>query len=104
MTQDPDAEVYYEFNFDRDALADAADVTIDSYTLSVAVERPPVVAGVPVLMTYSHDGATSDSRSVRFILLGGTLGATYRVACQIVTNENPARRPKKSFLVLVQRG
>lgn len=104
VTQDPDEEKYYEFNFDRDTLADAPDVTIDSFDITVEVDKPLVVDGVPVLMTTSDEVKATGDRKIRFLLVGGTLGATYRIACQIVTNENPARRPKKSFFVLVQRG
>jgi len=91
----------YRFDFGVEHLPEG--VTIDAYSFVVSVVRPRVVGGLPVLMEFDEDALTSDSRSVDLRLFGGTLGALYRIACHIDTNENPTQTKIKSFYLLIER-
>lgn len=102
ITQDPDESRVYRFNFDRENLP--ADVTIDDYTITADLQKPPFYGSVPVAFDWDSDQKTLSDRAVDARFFGGTLGAIYRCACTITTNENPAQTKVRSFFVLIQRG
>jgi hypothetical protein len=60
------------------------------------------VSGPDALLVSASVALASGNRKVNYRLSAGTLGATYTVTCQIVTNESPAQTDERSIQVLVQ--
>lgn len=96
--QDPAASLNYRFNWDRRNLP--TDVTIDTANIDVTAVRP-TTASVP---TITRIRVSSDGRNVDFLCDARTavLGATYRIACTIHTNEDPEPTKKLSFFLLIE--
>jgi hypothetical protein len=98
VTQDPEDNVRYEFNWDRRRLASS--VTIDSSLVTFEAVKPTTATDLTL-----HDAEiTADDRRVRVSVKDGQVGALYRVMNKVTTNESPAQTWRLSFFLKIERG
>ena len=97
--KDPSAIRTYTFNWD-DHLASGVTVT----TSTVVVTQVSGSTTTPLVADGSTSplGIQSGSRTVKFKLSAGTLGARYRVDNTVVTNESPTQTIQKSATCKVE--
>ena len=100
VTQDPEDERLYRFNFDREDLPDG--VTLDTFEVS-ATAIAPSDADVPAL---SDEEKSVNDRCVDVLITSAPAprGSKHRIRCKATTNENPAQIKTKSFILLIEQG
>lgn len=92
VIKDPASERLYQFDFDA-MLA----VGVQAATKAIAITPPDEG------LTYDNDAFVTGNRKVNVRIKAGTLGKTYTVTCQIVTNETPAQKEERSFQILSEQ-
>lgn len=92
----PNEEKVYLFDWDRRRLATA--VTIDDFVFTITKVRGVGAA----TLTSDNETLLTGDRQTWLRVIGGTLGHTYQISCQITTNENPSQTFEQSFFVLIQ--
>lgn len=95
VTKDPSDKTVYRFDFD-DRLATGVEIASKSF----AIEMVDGSASDGSL-TVDNDALVTGNRKVNVRVLGGTLGAEYRVTCHIVTNESPVQEFDRSVRVAI---
>jgi hypothetical protein len=78
-------------------------VEIDTSTITVTALKPAGDTSL-IASTVSPLGIQAGRRTVLLRLSGGKVGAKYRVANKIVTDESPAQTINRSFLVRIAAG
>lgn len=96
ITKDPADQPVLTFDWDARHLATG--VSIASHEFTITALRPSTDTG----LTKDSETILSGSRKTQVRLIGGTLGARYRVDNKIVTNETPAQTKERHIDVLVQ--
>lgn len=88
------------FDWDRENKL-AAGVTIDTNTFIVTAIKPSTAA----LPTVDEETVLSDGRRTWLRIDGTTaaLGARYKVANRVLTNEDPAQTFELSFEIIIQQ-
>ncbi len=93
ITKDPAAIKVYQFDW-TDYLTDLGVETIVSSTFAIS--------GADAVLTKDNEGIVTGNYKTQLRLSAGTLGRTYIVTNQIVTNGSPANTDERSFEVLVE--
>lgn len=91
VRKDPDSELVYEF--DWSAWLGAAE--IDTYAITID--------GPDSDLTQDNDSLVSGNQKVDVRLLGGTVGKSYTVTCQIVTDEAVPQTEDASITVQIRQ-
>lgn len=94
LTKDPDAELMYAFDWSN-WLVSPAQIASSSWTIT-----PPAGELVSAL---TSDNETDNGTSTFARLLGGTLGKTYTITNEVVTNETPPQMDNRSFRLRIQQ-
>ncbi len=94
VSKDPSDSAVYQVDWDA-ALADAVSITTSTFTITAL--RPSTDTSL------TKDNETSGSRDTQLRLIGGTIGALYRINNQIVTDEVPAQTIERSFKVKIEQ-
>jgi hypothetical protein len=96
-TKDPADILVYVFDFGE--ILPSTALISGSATFTVTAIRP---AG-DTNLSKDSEAVLSGNRTCRVRLTGGTLGAKYRIDCQIVTNELPAQTIERSFFLKIEQ-
>lgn len=103
ITVKPDALITKDTNekrvviFDWDTNSLAASVTISTSTFTITAVRPRA----DTALTKDNESILAGSRKTQVRIIGGTLGALYRLTNHIITNENPAQEKEGSIFVQI---
>jgi len=87
----PDPNDKSAFVFDWTEWLEGAEIASQTVTVS----------GSDAVATVDSTGLIATNTKVRARLNNGTLGVTYRLTCQVVTNETPARTKEASIYATV---
>jgi hypothetical protein len=97
VPKDPSDSLVYTVDWDANVLA--TDVTIATSTFTITSLRPTGDTG----LTKDNETILSGSRKTQLRLIGGTIGATYRIDNTIVTSETPTQTIERSFKVKISQ-
>lgn len=95
VTKDPAAERIYQFDWDA-LLATSVEIAGTPTVTIVALNGEGAA-----LLTSDNVAKATGNRKVNVRIKAGTVGATYSVTCQIVTNESPTQTEERTFFVRV---
>lgn len=93
-TKHPLAEEVFTLDWDRfQPLAPGVQITTSTWTIT----------GPDAALTKDNPSIDAGGRKTRVRLLAGTLGATYVITNDIVTNESPTQRPYREFSLYITK-
>lgn len=90
IRKDPSAQLLYEFDW-TDWLG-AASIATSTFTIT----------GPDSALTKDNPTIVSGSKKTSVRVLGGTAGKTYKLNCNIVTNETPTQTDDRSVNIAVR--
>lgn len=96
VRQDPNDIRVYKVDWDARNLAAAVSISTSSFTITV-------VSGLNTTpLTKDQESILAGNRKTQLRLQGGTVGTTYQIDNQILTNESPAQTKNRKFLLLIE--
>ena len=96
FSKDPEDQKVVKFDWDDENLS--AGVTISSNTFTITQLK----GASTTPLTKDNESIVDSSRNTQLRLIGGTLGAIYKVESQITTSESPSQVKNRHFKLKIE--